>query len=195
MTKKVGELSYVVPDLPNEVWKDIKDTNGFYAVSTLGRIKSRKFGREKILSDKSSEGPGKYNNFILYDSHNQRRYVDTHRMVAETHVPNPENKPQVNHIDCDRLNNVASNLEWVTCKENIDHAWANGLMDDRNSGGPTNFKRVRCIETGVIYETTQDAVKELGLKDRFGVSNSANPNNAQKAAGGFHWEYVEGEGK
>lgn len=50
-----------------------------------------------------------------------------HRIVAETYIPNPENKREVNHKDCDKKNNLLHNLEWVTSKENKDHAWANGL--------------------------------------------------------------------
>lgn len=52
-----------------------------------------------------------------------------HRLVAQTYLPNPENKPEVNHIDCDKSNNHFSNLEWVTSKENKEHAWRNGLYD------------------------------------------------------------------
>ena len=61
-----------------------------------------------------------------------------HRLVAETYIPNPENKPDINHLDGNKLNNHVSNLQWVTSKENHSHAWKIGLYDNRDTSGENN---------------------------------------------------------
>ncbi|MDY2883057.1 MAG: NUMOD4 domain-containing protein [Romboutsia timonensis] len=117
-----------------EVWKDIKGFEEIYQVSNFGRVKSllRKrrnrngyfYIKEKIL--KQSINTYGYLQVCLYNNC-ERSVKRVHRLVAETFIPNPSNKPEVNHIDGNKTNNKIDNLEWVTSKENITHAFKIGL--------------------------------------------------------------------
>lgn len=97
---------------------------GLYTVSKYGAVYSLK--TKKYLTQYSIDSRG-YQAVGLYkDSKSKTGKV--HRLVAQAFIPNPDNKPHVNHIDGNKLNNYASNLEWVTHQENTSHAKANGLM-------------------------------------------------------------------
>lgn len=114
-----------------EIWKDIKDYEGLYQVSNLGRVKSIK--RNIIL--KPGFTKKNYSYVILYKS-NIATSKRIHRLVAENFISNPYNKPQVNHKDGNKLNNCVSNLEWVTNSENQQHAFANRLQTNVGNNNP-----------------------------------------------------------
>lgn len=123
----------------NEIWKDVKDYEGLYQVSSLGRIKSlpkyvicgngnmaERLIDEKILKQTTVTKCG-YKKVSLTKDKKQRTYI-LHRLVADAFIPNPENKPQVNHKDGIKTNNNFENLEWVTPSENQIHALKLGLI-------------------------------------------------------------------
>ena len=93
------------------IWKDIKGYEGLYEVSNTGYIKSLQFKKPFIKKfNKNHQG---YLSVSLYKD-NENKLVKVHRVVAEAFIPNPENKPQVNHKDGNKANNCVENLEWVT---------------------------------------------------------------------------------
>jgi len=105
-----------------EIWKPIKDYEGLYEVSNLGNVKSLNYlrtGEERILKpDKDKLG---YLRISLCKNGKIKRFK-IHRLVAMMFLENPENKPFINHIDCDPSNNNVNNIEWCTPKENIQYA-------------------------------------------------------------------------
>ena len=102
-----------------EVWKDIEDYPN-YQVSNLGRIKSIPRVRTKggILKQEIDK-MGYLKVYLMKD--NKGHLVSTHRIVAKVFISNPDNLPQVNHIDGNKTNNKVENLEWCTAKENVNH--------------------------------------------------------------------------
>lgn len=103
-----------------EQWEFVHDFEN-YLISTLGNVKTVNGKPKKIVYD--NKGYGR----VELWKNNKGRKFRVHRLVAETFIPNPLGKEQVNHIDGNKKNNCVSNLEWVTPKENIRHAIENNL--------------------------------------------------------------------
>ena len=106
---------------------NIKPIVGFegYGADEQGNIYS--FKRKLPIQKKTFPNDRGYLRVTL--SKNNRHVTQSvHRLLALTFIPNPDNKPQVNHIDSNRMNNKVDNLEWVTCSENVLHGWHNGRV-------------------------------------------------------------------
>ena len=108
-----------------EKWVSIKGYEGLYEVSDMGRVKSLKFGKEKILKPENHTF-GYYRVILCKDGINKKYRV--HRLVCLNFLDNPENKPQVNHKNGDKKDNRLENLEWCNNSENQKHAYDNGLQ-------------------------------------------------------------------
>ena len=129
-----------------EIWKDIKDFEGHYQVSSLGRIRSIRTSqatyRERIK--KTSISNAGYEQVNLFKN-NESFTKMVHRLVAESFITNPLNKKTVNHINGIKTDNASTNLEWNTHSENLIHASNTGLIDkikcrDRMIGTKYNSK-------------------------------------------------------
>lgn len=104
-------------------WKNIPGT--YYSVSDTGLVRNDK--NNMLLRSYKTGKRRNYETVGLYINGNKKNFK-VHRLVAEAFIDNPENKPQVNHIDGNTSNNNVNNLEWVTNSENQLHAWKNGLQ-------------------------------------------------------------------
>lgn len=155
-----------------EIWRDIEGYEGLYQVSNYGKVKNVNTNKilKQFLTDKG------YCKVSLSNCGNEK-HLRVHRLVAEAFISNPDNLPQINHKDEDKTNNRVENLEWCDCKYNINY----GTRLERIS------KRVLCIETGIIYNSINEAARQTGI---FNSSICNVCNGKRKSAGKYHWEYV-----
>lgn len=144
----------------NEIWKEF---NG-YQISNFGNVRNKKDNSPKTIALNSCN----YQFVCLYYLPKPKLHF-VHRLVAFLFIENPENKPCVNHIDGNKLNNNVSNLEWCTHKENTKHAIDTGLLgfkygEDNNSAKLTNN------QVKEIYDRLSKGERNLDIANSFGLS-------------------------
>ena len=125
-----------------EEWRPIENHDG-YEVSNEGRVRSLNYRRQKgvveVLRPNICVGTG-YPYLIL----DKRTCVNVHRLVAKAFIPNPDGKPEVDHIDRNRANNVVSNLRWATrCEQNLNMTTKRGATGERHIIGRRSGYSVR----------------------------------------------------
>ena len=128
-------------DLKKE-WKEIKGYEGKYIVSNYGEVISLPRLKQNNTEEQYVEpkellryvNPKNGYVYVYLCNNGRNKNARLHRLVAETFIPNPENKPQVNHIDGDKTNNKINNLEWCNQSENEKHAYRTGLAKPRGKG-------------------------------------------------------------
>lgn len=164
--------------MPTEIWKDIPGYEDLYQASNFGRVKSL---RRNIIMLPRADKHGYLR--VMLSVKGYRKYCQIHRLVAWAFIPNPENKPVVNHIDGDPRNNKVDNLEWCTQSENVLHA----IHNLNRLGHSFPSKKIRCVETGEVFVSMTRAAKTY----------NSNPGNIWRSAtsgryraGGYHWAFV-----
>lgn len=142
----------------NEIWKDIKGYEGLYQISNLGRVKSYKRNNIILKPGKTKRGYM----VVSLCSKKSIKKVYIHRLVAQSFIKNINSFEQVNHIDGDKANNKVDNLEWVSAKDNVIHAYKNNLMIGRKTMIYQFDKKNNLINT---YESISQASKELKIPE------------------------------
>lgn len=180
-----------------EEWRNIQGFDGYYQVSNTGRVKR--------VSSYNCTKNGKllkpYNNsgylFVKLSVNGKTHDFSVHRLVATTFIPNPDNKPCVDHIDCQRSNNNADNLRWVDYSENRNNPITkerqrmaiktNNPMSGKIGIFHCRSKAIICKETGVLYWGTKEAERNTGV---CGSNIWKVLIGKQKTSGGYHWRYA-----
>ena len=149
LTRDNGRSSDAISPNFIEVWKDIPSFIGVLQASNAGRIKrlpkyrNTKSGGKAYMPQKIlKQSVSTYGYYKLCISVNGKRYdLLAHRLIAEAFVPNPKNKPEVNHINGVKTDNKPENLEWCTTAENIQHAQAIGLSAVQPKGSANKLAK------------------------------------------------------
>lgn len=162
---------HIIPtDKPSrEVWKDIIGYEGLYQVSNLGNVKSlgNSFSRKERFLKLSPQSKGYLT--VVLQKNATRKMVLVHRLVAEHFIDNTESKLQVNHINSDKTDNRVENLEWVSYRENLDHAINNNLTLKGEKNKNSKLKDNDVIE---IHSLLQKGTTTKELSEFYKVSYS-----------------------
>jgi hypothetical protein len=179
-----------------EIWKDVPEMEGFYQVSNKGRIKAldrvvkRKTKGDLCIKEHYVQGSKDSKGYLQLDARvNGKRIIKfIHRLVAEAFIDNPQHYNQVNHKDGNKLNNDVDNLEWLSCIDNIRHAWkhklAKPLQGENHGNHKLTNEQVLFIKTH--YKKGDSLYGAKALAKRFNVTTTP----ILLVAKGLSWKHI-----
>lgn len=156
--------------------RDIPEYEGLYAATEDGRIWS--YNKNSFI-DPNSYSHG-YKQIQLWKKGIPKSFR-WHRLIAMTFIPNPNNLPEVNHKDENKLNNCVDNLEWCDANYNVNY----GTRNERSANNKK--KKVKCIETDEIFDSVNAAARQAGV---CASTMSMHLHGHKKSCGGYHWEFL-----
>lgn len=180
----------------SEEWVSVKGYEGLYEVSNKGRVRS--LDRTEVIAGRHPEPfirkrkgtilsprQGPYLNINLCKD-GKKRNVLIHRLVAVHFCPNPDNKPEVNHLDEDKHNNCSSNLVWCSSSENSKHS---SYKTTGSKCGTSKLNEDKVILISYLLRNTDLTLQQIA--DQFNVSNHA----IFRIKAGYNWSWLTGFGK
>lgn len=187
--------------IEGEVWESVVGYVGIYEVSNFGRVKSVNRPNEIFLKIILEKGYQK----VSLNKNGKKFKASVHRLIAQSFIPNPENKPQVNHINGIRNDNRIENLEWCTRSENIKHSY--DILKRKSNGG---FKKESCKKVAqydlygnliTVFDSVKCVERKLGIKCKdvsaCALGTSQKDQNGKmyirKKAKGFMFKYYNSE--
>lgn len=177
----------------NEIWKPVAGYEGIYEVSSLGRVRSldrevaNRWGTTRSVPGTIRTIAVKREGYCFVNLFRKQRakpmYV--HRLVAIAFLPNPDRLPQVNHIDGDKANNRADNLEWCNASHNCQHAVDSGLYETWR-GEQTTMAKLTEADVVEIRRRHANGAKQKHLAREYGVR----PGTIHKIVHRQRWQHV-----
>lgn len=167
--QKAKSKKVIIPidNLVVEEWRwVVRDGIKFeYKISNYGRIISYKYDQPELMNPckepSKLDRNGYINASLRYPCRSRYYAIRVHRLVALAFIPNPQNLPQINHIDGDKSNNVVSNLEWCDAKHNIRHSFLTGLHITPKGDKNHRFDNGRKVKlNGIIYNSVAQAARD-----------------------------------
>lgn len=169
----------------NEEWREVLGFDILFEISNAGRIRTRYSEKEGYIEEWLLIQP-RFNasGYLCINIRQQKRQrtILVHRLVAEAFLENPHHLPEINHKDEDKTNNAAENLEWCTHEYNCRY----GTRNERSAR--KNRKAVKCIETGVVYSSAEEAANQYGLC-KTAILNCIK--GRSKTSGGLTWVFAD----
>lgn len=200
-SNSIKKLNTEIINLPNEEWKPVKGFEGLYEISNKGRLKrvSRDVldqrGIIQHFPEQLIKGTLSVYGYMQTTLRKNRRKINVriHKLVAEAFIENPNNKPIVDHIDGNKVNNNADNLRWVTNSENI----RNENTYPRFREIVVNLRKSECIEVYQLddnyniirnFNNAEEAAKFVGCTPS-SIRQACKPNHKHYKVKGYHWRY------
>lgn len=167
-----------------EEWKEVYGFDVLYEVSNLGNVRTKYVKNKGYTQEYHECKPIDNGNGYLrfnWTSNRKHHTVYVHRLVAQYFIDNPEGYNEVNHIDENKTNNAASNLEWCNHNYNSNYGTKNIRAAKKTR------RKIRCNETGIVYDSLKAASEDMEIC-KTAISNCLN--NRSKSSCGYTWSYV-----